>query len=276
MARRRYVSTTVSTDSAVNKLAQESDFAALLYTWLIPHAEDDGLVPSGDPDEILAMVVPMRRDKTAVDISDALALMEKLELIVWHDDCVEFDPESFYEYQSYVKADRRRTTPYFCECPRHSTENAEVPRNSTQNTASPSLSHSPSHPPSVSPPTPQAAAKATTMMRDPVYRTLVELFGQPGRRKQEFDEAWREIVYDIGAEAVEVRARCAALTARWSNNGRKDPPLFGPMALMKHWYSLDGEVANVTSTQVRDFEQKRREQAALAEAAEMDRKALEA
>ena len=273
MARRRYVSTKVSTDAAVNRLAQDSDFAALLYTWLIPHCEDDGLLPSGDPDEILAMVVPMRRDKSAVDISDALELMEKLELIIWHDDCVEFDPDSFYEYQSYVKADRRRTTPHFCECPRHSTQNAEVPRTSTQNTASvnPSPSFNPS--PSVNPPTPQTAAKVSTMMRDPVYRTLAELFGQPGRRKQEYDEAWRELV-DLEATPESVRERVAALTLRWSDGGKKQAPLFGPAALMKHWHSLDGELAQVNPSKEREFSKERERQARIAQAEEMDRKAL--
>jgi hypothetical protein len=267
MARRRYVSTKVSTDAAVNRLAQDSDFAALLYTWLIPHCEDDGLLPSGDPDEILAMVVPMRRDKSAVDISDALELMEKLELIIWHDDCVEFDPDSFYEYQSYVKADRRRTTPHFCACPRHSTQNAEVPRTSTQNTASVNPS------PSVNPPTPQTAAKASTMMRDPVYRTLAELFGQPGRRKQEYDEAWRELV-DLDVTPESVRERVAALTRRWSDGGKKQAPLFGPAALMKHWHSLDGELAQVNPSGVREFSKERERQARIAQAEEMDRKAL--
>ena len=42
MARRRYISTAISTDTAVCKLAKKyGEFAAMLYTWMIPHAEDD-------------------------------------------------------------------------------------------------------------------------------------------------------------------------------------------------------------------------------------------
>ena len=38
MARRRYISTNISTDPKVNILAEKyGDFAALLYTWMIPH-----------------------------------------------------------------------------------------------------------------------------------------------------------------------------------------------------------------------------------------------
>jgi hypothetical protein len=275
MARRRYVSTKVSTDLAVNKLAQESDFAALLYTWLIPHCEDDGLLPSGDPEEVLAMVVPMRRDKTSVDISDALALMEKLQLVIWHDDCIEFDPVSFYEYQSYIKADRRRTTPHICACPRHSTQNTAVPRTSTQNTASvslsPSLSPSPSF--SVSPPTPQPATKVSTMMRDPVYRTLVELFGDPGKRRTEFDDAWSYLV-SVDATPETVRDRTARLTLRWSD-GKREPFVFGPGALAKHWPSFDGELAKVTATEIESHSDEQRRLKRRQEAMEADqRKAL--
>ena len=42
MSRRRYISTSMSIDKRLNKLAVEAgDFAALLYTWMIPHAADD-------------------------------------------------------------------------------------------------------------------------------------------------------------------------------------------------------------------------------------------
>ena len=45
MSRRRYLSTEVSLDTRINRLALEAgDFAALLYTWMIPHAEDDASI----------------------------------------------------------------------------------------------------------------------------------------------------------------------------------------------------------------------------------------
>lgn len=113
MARRRYVSTTISRDKQVNRLAMEhGDFAALLYTWMIPHADDDGCV-NGDAEELLMEVVPGRRDKSAADITTALEAMESLRLIEWDrvGTRVVFPYESFYRHQSYIREDRRRTPP---------------------------------------------------------------------------------------------------------------------------------------------------------------------
>lgn len=81
MSRRRYVSTDISTDKAVNRLAtQHGDFAALFYTWLIPHAEDDATFPA-DPEELLMKVCPGRRDKEIADIQGAIEAMLELGLI---------------------------------------------------------------------------------------------------------------------------------------------------------------------------------------------------
>jgi len=86
MARRRYVSTTISQDTRINKLAiKHGDFAALLYTWMIPHAADDATLP-GDPEELLYQVLPGRRDKTEADVRQALDGMAALGLIIGTDD----------------------------------------------------------------------------------------------------------------------------------------------------------------------------------------------
>jgi hypothetical protein len=111
MSRRRYLSTKISLDAKINRLAtQYGDFAALLYTWMIPHAEDDGTLP-GNPEELLMMVIPGRRDKSADEVADALQAMHDLGLIVWtREGCpVVAFPESFYAYQTYIKEDRRGT-----------------------------------------------------------------------------------------------------------------------------------------------------------------------
>ncbi len=109
MSRRRYLSTRISLDTGVNRLAQRyGDFAALLYTWLIPHAEDDDSFPA-DPDWVLVAVVPGRRDKTAEDIAAALNGMLELGLIFYDEEAnvLRFPPESFYKYQSYITEERR-------------------------------------------------------------------------------------------------------------------------------------------------------------------------
>lgn len=137
MSRRRYVSSDISLDPAVNRVGVVSDFAALLYTWMIPHAKDDATI-SGDPDRILLEVVPGRRDKTASDIIEALEFIEAEGLFEWWDRetmTIYFDPESFYKYQTYIKPCNRRAP----------LDNAEERRKTPKNTASLSLSLSPSN-----------------------------------------------------------------------------------------------------------------------------------
>lgn len=108
MARRRYISTAISTDTAVRKLAKEyGDFAAMLYTWMIPHAEDDGKL-TGDIDEFAMLVIPGFRWKTDEEIEHALNGMVECGLVTWDREkgVISF-PESFFTYQSYITKNRR-------------------------------------------------------------------------------------------------------------------------------------------------------------------------
>jgi hypothetical protein len=58
MARRRYLSTEVSSDPKLVELAERAGpWSVVLYTWLIPHAEDDASV-SADPGKLKLQVVP--------------------------------------------------------------------------------------------------------------------------------------------------------------------------------------------------------------------------
>src|SRR5437879_156769 len=81
MGRRRYISTEISTDGRVGELARRNEFAALLYTWMIPHAGDDAAI-TADPDELLSKVVPHLRGRTPEDVHEAVALMVELGLVV--------------------------------------------------------------------------------------------------------------------------------------------------------------------------------------------------
>jgi hypothetical protein len=147
MARRRYVSTEISLDPALNRVARRSDFAALLYTWMIPHAREDATI-TGDPEKLLMEVLPGRRDKDPQDVEDALAMLEAEGLFeMWSrvTNTIYFEPETFYRYQTVVQKQNRRT---------ESAEASERQR-TPANTAS--LSPSPSHSPSLSSPNgPQA------------------------------------------------------------------------------------------------------------------------
>lgn len=107
LSRRRYLSTAISLDRRVNLLAtKHGDFAALLYTWMIPHADDAGRL-SGDPLEILCTVCPMRRDKTEEDVARALEGMVDAGLICWQPGQLVRFPQSFFKHQSYITEKRR-------------------------------------------------------------------------------------------------------------------------------------------------------------------------
>jgi len=134
MARRRYISTEISLDPDVDELAQESDFAALLYTWMLPHVGEDATI-SGNPKRIIAEVIPHRRDKTVAEVQDALDLMERCGLFECYDrseQVIYYPVESFYKYQSNISTDKRRTT--------NSREQQRTAENSTSLSLSSSLS----------------------------------------------------------------------------------------------------------------------------------------
>ena len=144
MARRRYISTDISIDKDVNKLASlHGVMAALLYTWMIPHAEDDRSITS-DPDEILLSVIPGFRDVKVNEVEEYIAAMIKLKLLEAGENGKLYFPEkSFYKHQSYIPEVKRNR--------RKSPKDTEDNRQSPQNTASPSPSPSPSLSPSLSP-----------------------------------------------------------------------------------------------------------------------------
>ena len=78
-ARGRLISPNLSTSPAVNALSTE---AALLYTWLIPHLDDQGRMMA-DPEYVRAVVVPMRRDIRQVrKVKRLLEEMEAQGLII--------------------------------------------------------------------------------------------------------------------------------------------------------------------------------------------------
>ncbi len=149
MSRRRYISSDISFDSRVNRLAvQAGDFAVMLYTWMIPHADDDGSLPS-DSEEILYRVIPGRRDKSSEDVQQALNAMRELGLIEIDETAkrLYFPPESFYRYQTYIPEVKRRKAPEpqaNSEKRRRSARISADQRETTNNAASPSPSPSPS------------------------------------------------------------------------------------------------------------------------------------
>lgn len=134
MSRRRYVSTDVSIDKRLNRLATEhGDFAALLYSWMIPHATDEATL-NGDLDEFMATVLPMRRDKSPAEVRAALEAMVAVGLLTaWDGETIYFPTEAFYRYQTYIKVENRRIGDVSMgerPSPTNSEERRETPINS--------------------------------------------------------------------------------------------------------------------------------------------------
>lgn len=88
MANRRMISKSISVSSKVNSV---SDFAALLFTWMIPHTDDYGVL-DGSPGTIKALVVP-RRKQTEKQVSEALQELQQIGLVWWY----------YYENKQYVQ-----------------------------------------------------------------------------------------------------------------------------------------------------------------------------
>jgi hypothetical protein len=111
MARRRYLSTNISTDPRIRDVAAKSEFAALFYTWTIPHADDDGVLPS-DPDTLLMTVLPGFRWRGSEDVAAAVQLLLEHELYeIREDGRLGFPGQAFYRYQTYISNGRRVRPP---------------------------------------------------------------------------------------------------------------------------------------------------------------------
>lgn len=94
MAERRMISKIISISEKVNSL---SLFGRLLYTWMIPHADDFGRLP-GSPVKVKALVVPLA-DESIKDVEEALAEMHRRGLILWY----EVNGEKFIQITNFEK-----------------------------------------------------------------------------------------------------------------------------------------------------------------------------
>lgn len=111
--RGRYLRTSISLDTRVNQLARTAgDFPVLLFTWMIPHANDDATI-SGDPEVVKMLVLPgleksVEDVAAALDAIDAAGLLEKWDR---ENNVIYFKPHSFYRCQTYINAANRRRAP---------------------------------------------------------------------------------------------------------------------------------------------------------------------
>ena len=97
MANRRMVSKSISYSKQVSSI---SEFAQLLFTWIIPHLDDFGRI-DGDPEVIKAMVMPLSKRPTK-DFEKSIRMMVKHGLI----DRYKVEGRSVIEYPAF---DRHQT-----------------------------------------------------------------------------------------------------------------------------------------------------------------------
>lgn len=105
---KRSLGKNISQSNRVNKL---SDIGALLYTWMIPHYDDEGRM-DGDPEDIRFHVIP-RRNISNEDTVRELRHMDELELISWFvvdgHPYIQMNNEAWEEHQTF-KAIKRQTS----------------------------------------------------------------------------------------------------------------------------------------------------------------------
>lgn len=102
------------------------DFAVLLYTWMIPHAEDDGTLPS-DPEAIKMRVIPGRYSKTTEEVQAAVDAMVEGGLVIRQNGTIYFPTQAFYRYQTYIPSEKRRASDPISEKRRKTPKNAAYP-----------------------------------------------------------------------------------------------------------------------------------------------------
>ena len=111
MANRRMLSKSISVSDETNEL---TDFAALLFTWMISHTDDYGVIP-GSAGRIKALVVP-RRNRTDAEVDAALEEMRALGLIYRY----ELNGNQYLQmvnFDRYQDGLNKRTAPRCPVCP---------------------------------------------------------------------------------------------------------------------------------------------------------------
>ncbi len=111
MAQRRMIDKKISVSEQVANLSVEG---ALLFTWMIPHADDAGLLPYS-PRAIKALVVPMRDEMTAEIIGFQLESMCKQNLIspFHYEGITYWRINNFHQIQTLQKDRNPQTLFYF-------------------------------------------------------------------------------------------------------------------------------------------------------------------
>lgn len=158
MARKRYISTEISTSGKLADLSSYGLLPLLLFTWSIPHMDDWGRI-TGDGRQFKLLVCPgldvtVREVDETLNIIAAAGLWERYE--VDGKRCIAVDPNKWFKHQSYINKgkreddsgsdypspDKRRKTPQITEEHQEWPQLAEIQQGTAQIAASFSSSFS--------------------------------------------------------------------------------------------------------------------------------------
>jgi hypothetical protein len=127
MANRRMISKSISVSDETNTI---STFAALLFTWMIPHTDDYGII-HGTAGKIKGLVVP-RRKENEKQVEDALVEMQQVGLIYRfiykNESYIQFC--KFEEHQEGLHKRTAPKHPIYLECCDDEENFRELPGNS--------------------------------------------------------------------------------------------------------------------------------------------------
>jgi DnaD/phage-associated family protein len=109
MARKRFITSDISTDKKIAILAEENPTAALMWPWIITNLDDWGRM-GADPVEVKLTVFPAF-PFTSKDIAKAISLYDEYGLAHYYEvdgkPYLAVNPDAYYKYQTYINKTRK-------------------------------------------------------------------------------------------------------------------------------------------------------------------------
>lgn len=108
MARKRFVTSEISTDRKIAKLAEKNPVAAALWPWFITAFDDWGRM-SADPVEVKLTLFPAF-PYTSEDIEEIIKLYHEFGIAYHYEvdgkPCLAVNPDAWLKYQTYIRKDK--------------------------------------------------------------------------------------------------------------------------------------------------------------------------
>jgi len=108
MARKRFVTSEISTDRKIAKLAEKNPTAAALWPWFITGFDDWGRM-SADPIEVKLTIFPAF-PYTSDEIEEFIKLYHEFEIAYFYEvdkkPYLAVNPDTWLKYQTYIRKDK--------------------------------------------------------------------------------------------------------------------------------------------------------------------------